>query len=59
LWIDFEKQAGGNEPVLEANPTLKRGYLTIVWPSERSASEKINERPVAQATLIVCLLSGA
>ena len=35
------------------------GHLTLVWPSARSASEKINERPVAQANLIVCLLSGA
>jgi hypothetical protein len=35
------------------------GHLMIVWSSERSASEKINERPVAQAALIACLLSGA
>jgi hypothetical protein len=34
------------------------GRLTIVWPSERSASEKINERPVAQASWIVRLPSG-
>jgi hypothetical protein len=35
------------------------GRLTIVWPSGRSASEMINEEPVAQAILIDCLLSGA
>ena len=47
---------GRNPPANRREPT---GRFNLVWPSERSASEKINERPVAQATLIGCLLSGA